>query len=235
MFKNKIINSECALGEDALIVCDVYGDPEPNIYWSFGKKPIEKALNNEDDKYQINEIRSITPNNKNNQMSSFNTYFLSNQNENGGILVTNKTSELRIKNLQSSDIGHYTCTAEIVGSNNRKQISFNLKQVRGSSLTSFTDAGGIVYNSVTSLAYSLFNRPLSNWTLLLLLSILVSLIIFILVLSFFICWKCRKHKNKEKTINEELMIKDKEQEKLLFLNGATANITLLNGNIFGQN
>ena len=62
----------------------------------------------------------------------------------------------------------------------------------------------------------------------LLLGILVSLIIFIILLSTFICWKCRKNKNKEKIINEEeLIIKDKEQEKLLFLNGATANI--LNG------
>jgi len=184
-------------------------------------------LNNEDDKYQINEIRSITPNKKS-QVNSFNTYFISNQNENVGIVVTNKTSELRIKNLQTSDLGYYTCTAEIVGSNNRKQITYNLKQLRGNTLTSFTDASGIVYNSVTSLAYSLFNRPLSNWTLLLLLGILVSLIIFILVLSTFICWKCRKNKNKEKIINEEeLIIKDKEQEKLLFLNGATANI--LNG------
>ena len=212
-----------------MIVCDVYGDPEPNIYWSFGQKPIEKALNNEDDKYHINEIRSIAPNNKNSQINSFNTYFLSSQNENGAIESTNKTSELRIKNLQSSDIGQYTCTAEIVGSNNRKQITFNLKQVRGTSLSSLSDASGMVYNSFTSLAYSLFKRPLSNWTLLLLLGIFVSLIVFILVLSSFICWKCRKRKIKTKLLHEELTIKDKEQEKLLFANNGTTNITLSTG------
>ena len=164
-------------------------------------------------------------------MNSFNTYFLKNQNENGGSMITNKTSELRIKNLQSSDIGFYTCTAEIVGSNNRKQITFNLKQVRGGGLASFKDASGIVYKSVATIAYSLFNRPLSNWTLLLLLGIFVSLIIFIIVLSSFIFWKCRKRKKSEKNIKEEdLLKKDKEQDKLLFLSGANANITLLHGN-----
>ena len=166
-------------------------------------------------------------------MNSFNTYFLKNQNENGGSIVTNKTSELRIKNLQSSDIGFYTCTAEIVGSNNRKQITFNLKQVRGSGLAGFKDASGIVYKSVTTIAYSLFNRPLSNWTLLLLLGIFVSLIIFIIVLSSFIFWKCRKRKKSEKNIKEEdLIIKDKEQDRLLFLSGPNANINLLHGNFF---
>ena len=54
---------------------------------------------------------------------------------------TNKTSELRIKNVAETDFGVYACTAEIAGSNNRQQIAFSLKQAGAGGLRS---AGGLV-------------------------------------------------------------------------------------------
>jgi hypothetical protein len=50
--------SSYELGDDAVLVCDVYGDPEPVVYWSFGNRPIEKALNNDVDKYYVHEVRA---------------------------------------------------------------------------------------------------------------------------------------------------------------------------------
>jgi hypothetical protein len=209
------------LSDDAVLICDVYGDPEPNIYWSFGQKPIQKALNNEDDKYHINEIRSVPNPNRNSNSNGYAAYFAGSSST---AQATNKTSELRIKNLQSSDIGLYACTAEILGSNNRKQIAFNLKQVRGTALSGLTSASGIVAGGVSFLASSLFSKPLSNWTLVLLLAVLVSLIVFILVLSSFVCWKCRtKRKHKKKLLNDELMIR-KEEEKLLFTSACNGTL-----------
>jgi hypothetical protein len=58
--------------------CEVYADPEPTIFWSFGNKHIDKALN-ENQKYFITE-----------------KYVNSR---------TNKISELKISNLQSTDFG----------------------------------------------------------------------------------------------------------------------------------
>lgn len=223
--RDNIAEAAYDLSDDAVLICDVYGDPEPNIYWSFGQKPIQKALNNEDDKYHINELRSVPNPNRNSNPNGYAAYFASSSST---AQATNKTSELRIKNLQSSDIGFYTCTAEILGSNNRKQITFNLKQVRGTALSGLTSASGIVAGGVSFLASSLFSKPLSNWTLVLLLAVLVSLIVFILVLSSFVCWKCRtKRKHKKKLLNDELMIR-KEEEKLLFTSSA-CNGTLSNG------
>jgi hypothetical protein len=75
-------------------------------------------------------------------------------------------------------------------------------------------ASGLVFDSMSAL----FRRPFdSSWTLLLVLGIVVSLVVFMVVLFCFICWKCRRRN--EKLLNDEMMIKDKEQEKLLFLNG----------------
>jgi hypothetical protein len=193
------------LGDDALLICDVYGDPEPVVYWSFGNRPIEKALNNDVDKYYVHEIRSPL------YASSFNTGLNA---ASSSSQSTNKTSELRIKNLESSDFGVYACTAEIAGSNNRKQIAFNLRQSGESGLGG---AGGLVVGGVSMLAAatsSLFNKPLSNWTLLLLLAIVVSLVIFIMMLSSFICWKCRRRKIDAKQF-EQQALRRKEQEKLL--------------------
>jgi hypothetical protein len=191
------------LGEDAILICDVYGDPEPNVYWSFGQKPIEKALNNEEDKYIINERSYL-------------------KNSLKGV-ITNKTSELRIKNLKPSDIGVYTCTGEIVGSNNRKQITFDLKEIKGGTLSSsLASASGVIascLNLLSSFTSTIFNRQLSSWTLLLLLAIFISLLIFILVLSLFICWKCgsqRRKSSKSKFINDhDILNIQKEKEKLL--------------------
>jgi hypothetical protein len=58
--------------------CQVYADPEPIVYWSFGNKHIDKALN-EHQKYFITE-----------------KYINS---------KTNKISELKINNLQNTDFG----------------------------------------------------------------------------------------------------------------------------------
>lgn len=201
-FRNEVTDSNYELGDDALLICDVYGDPEPVVYWSFGNRPIEKALNNDVDKYYVHEIRSPL----------YASSFIGNAGSSSQ--STNKTSELRIKNLESSDFGVYACTAEIAGSNNRKQITFKLRQSGDGGLAG---AGGLVVGGVSMLAAatsSLFNKPLSNWTLLLLLAIVVSLIIFIMMLSSFICWKCRRRKVETKQF-EQQTLRRKEQEKLL--------------------
>lgn len=117
-FRDRVNESTYELGEDAVLICDVYGDPEPDVYWSFGQKPIEKALSNELDKYDVSEIRGLLGNDR------FGKARYQQQQH-----LTNKTSELRIRDLQASDMGLYTCTAEIKGSNNRKQIVFSVKQV----------------------------------------------------------------------------------------------------------
>lgn len=197
------------LGDDAVLTCDVYGDPEPNVYWSFGQKPIEKALNNEDDKYYVHETRSYP-------MSPYKA----SQILTASTMNTNKTSQLKIKNLQTFDMGVYICTAEISGSNNRKQIKYNLKQLKSSL------SPGLVVNSVqnflTSASSILFSnnnsKPLSNWTLLLLLAILISLILFILMLTSFICWRCKRSTKKKELLSKQLMRKTKEDEKLLMSN-----------------
>lgn len=203
-FRNEVTDSNYELGDDALLICDVYGDPEPVVYWSFGNRPIEKALNNDVDKYYVHEIRSPL----------YASSFKNSLNAGSSSQSTNKTSELRIKNLEASDFGVYACTAEIAGSNNRKQITFTLRQSGDSGLAG---AGGLVVGGVSMLAAatsSLFNKPLSNWTLLLLLAIVVSLIIFIMMLSSFICWKCRRRKIETKQF-EQQTLRRKEQEKLL--------------------
>jgi hypothetical protein len=128
---------------------------------------------------------------------------------------TNKTSELRIKNVAETDFGVYACTAEIAGSNNRQQIAFSLKQTGAGGLRS---AGGLVVGGVTLIAAAtsnLFSRPLSNWTLLLLLAIVVSLVIFILMLSSFICWRCRRRRIESKQFDSQRTLRRKEQETLL--------------------
>jgi len=117
-FRNEVIENSYEIGDDALLICDVYGDPEPVVYWSFGLRPIEKALNNDVDKYYVHEIRSPL----------YASSFKNSLNAGPSSQSTNKTSELRIKNLGESDFGVYACTAEIAGSNNKKQITFNLKQ-----------------------------------------------------------------------------------------------------------
>lgn len=127
-FRDYVNESTYELGEDAVIVCDVYGDPEPEVYWSFGQRPIEKALSNELDKYYVTETRGASSSASIDRAlikaPSFATRLHSQQQ-----YLSNKTSELRIRDLQTSDMGHYTCTAEIKGSNNRKQIVFSVKQV----------------------------------------------------------------------------------------------------------
>lgn len=115
-FRDHVNESTYELGEDAVLVCDVYGDPEPDVYWSFGQRPIEKALSNEPDKYDVSELRGA----KTGASASYPPHYQ---------YLSNKTSELRIRDLQASDMGLYTCTAEIKGSNNRKQIVFSVKQV----------------------------------------------------------------------------------------------------------
>lgn len=203
-FRNEISESSYELGDDAVLVCDVYGDPEPVVYWSFGNRPIEKALNNDVDKYYVHEIRS----------SPYASSYKNSLNAGPSIQSTNKTSELRIKNLGDTDFGMYACTAEIAGSNNRQQITFNLKQTGSGGLRG---AGGLVVGGVTMIAAAtsnLFNKPLSNWTLLLLLAIVVSLVIFILMLSSFICWRCRRRRIESKQF-EQHTLRRKEQEKLL--------------------
>ena len=171
-------------GDDLYLTCEAYGDPEPVVYWSFGQRILEKSLSFEEHKYLIQESRNL--------------------------LSTNKTSELRVKNLQSLDVGVYVCTAEISGSNNRKQAKYQVKEIKGG----LVDARGLVVGGVGILAAatsSLFNRPLSNWTLLLLSAITLFLFIFLLMLLSFICWRCQKNKAKK---SDELT-KKKEQEKLL--------------------
>lgn len=203
-FRNEVTENSYELGDDALLVCDVYGDPEPVVYWSFGHRPIEKALNNDVDKYYVHEIRSPL----------YTSSFKNSLNAGPSSQSTNKTSELRIKNLADTDFGMYACTAEIAGSNNRKQITFNLKQSGHGGLRG---AGGLVVGGVSMIAAatsSLFNKPLSNWTLLLLLAIVVSLILFIMMLGSFICWKCRKRRIESKQF-EQHTLRRKEQEKLL--------------------
>lgn len=216
-FRDSVTESLHEVGEDAVLICDVYGDPEPNVYWSFGQNFIEKALNNEADKYYVHETRSYA-------MSPFRASQLLASSSS----TTNKTSQLRIKNLQPADFGVYACTAEISGSNNRKQMKFTLKQER----TGLT--GGIVVNSVhnflaaaTSTLFHGGNRnnggkPLSNWTLVLLLAIFISIILFVLMLSSFVCWKCRRssrHRKNEimskRLLTEQMLIRGKEDEKLL--------------------
>ena len=209
--RDSVTEGQHELNEDVVLICDVYGDPEPNIYWSFGQKPIEKALSNEDDKYYVQETRSYA-------MSPYRASQIASTSSG----TTNKTSQLRIKSLQPSDIGSYVCTAEISGSNNRKQIKYNVKQIR----TGLT--GGLVVNGVQNLlnaaSTAFFNgnggKPLSNWTLLLLLAIVISLILFILMLLSFVCWRCKRTKNKKNEIlskrllTEQMLIR-KEDEKLL--------------------
>ncbi len=78
-------------------------------------------------------------------------------------------------------------------------------------------AGGLVVGGVSMIAAatsSLFNKPLSNWTLILLLAIVVSLLVFILMLSSFICWKCRRRKIESKQFKQNTLRRT-EQEKLL--------------------
>ena len=172
-FHESVNESFYELGDDALLVCNVYGDPEPDVYWSFGQKPIEKGLSNEENKYFLNEAYSIRK--------------------------TNKTSELRIRNLELSDFGFYFCTAEIRGSNNRKIIKFNLRrlnQIIGSksamnSINNLIDlvlTGGEEF--LMSLSNSLLNnKQISNTTLLVLFSIFISLFLFLAFLCLFACWK----------------------------------------------
>jgi hypothetical protein len=179
-------------GDDALLVCEVYGDPEPTIYWSFGNKKI--TINNKDEKYVINETPPSPHRNiiDEDQQRSSTLYSTSS--------ITNKTSQLRIRNLQVTDIGVYVCTAEIPGTTNRREISYNLKGLKGAGLLtgggiSLSDAGlvvGDMSNVLAAATSSLFNEPLSNWTLLILFGIVCSLIVFVLVLSLLICWRCRR-------------------------------------------
>ncbi len=124
-FREHANESAHELGDEAVLVCDVYGDPEPDVYWSVGQRPIEKALSNEPDKYDVSEVRGGVAGPGDRKLASqlYNQQYLS-----------NKTSVLRIKNLQVSDLGAYTCTAEIKGSNNRKSIEYTLTQVRADSL-----------------------------------------------------------------------------------------------------
>jgi Leucine-rich repeat (LRR) protein len=172
-FHENMNESLYELGDDALLVCNVYGDPEPDVYWSFGQKPIEKGLRDEDNKYVLNEVYSIKK--------------------------TNKTSELRIRQLELSDFGAYYCTAEIKGSNNRKTIKFNLRrlnQIIGakSALNSLNNMFDIVVSSVENgiLLLSqnvLNNKHISNTTLLILFSIFISLLLFLMFLCLFACWR----------------------------------------------
>lgn len=214
-FQNNVNEKSYELGEDAFLTCNVYGDPEPDVYWSYGQKPIGKALNNDDDKYYVNEVRLISSNSRGSFYQS-----------------TNKTSELKIKNLQSTDIGVYSCTAEIRGSNNRKQIVFNLKQHKSHAATSLTSAGDLVLSSLNSALNSLSNylfpnnkqnaQAVSYSTLLLLFSIMVSLIVFLLILVLFLCWKfkccCCSRRKSRKAAAKMLSA---EQEKLLIQNGSS--------------
>ena len=176
-------------GGEARLVCHVYGDPEPNVYWSFGQKPVDKALSNEADKYETSESRSPA--------------------------TTNKTSELRIRNLNRADLGVYTCTAEIVGSNNRKHASLHLTRLSGAFgavgvRDAFADSNGgagesgVVFAAVgdwmaaglhwfVGVSAALLGRALqlSNWTLALVLAVLASLLVFMCALVLFLCCKCR--------------------------------------------
>jgi hypothetical protein len=114
--RDNINETTFELGDDVVLTCDVYGDPNPSVYWMFGQKPIGKAIDDEEDKYFVTE-KSVYPKKSYDDRKQFLA------------VETNKTSELRIKSLKSTDMGVYTCTGEIVGSNNRKQVSFHLKQV----------------------------------------------------------------------------------------------------------
>ncbi len=172
-FHENLNESFYELGDDALLVCNVYGDPEPDVYWSFGQKPIEKGLRDEDNKYFLNEVYSIKK--------------------------TNKTSELRIRQLELSDFGSYYCTAEIKGSNNRKTIKFNLRRLNHiigtkSALTSLNNMFDIVQSSVENglvlLSQNVLNnKHISNTTLLILFSIFISLLLFLMFLCLFACWR----------------------------------------------
>jgi hypothetical protein len=223
-FRDFTTEGQHELGDDAILICDAYGDPEPNIYWSFGQKPIEKALINVGDKYHIQESKSYGL-----------PLFKSSQSIQSLTSSTNKTSQLKIKNLQASDFGMYGCTAEISGSNNRKQIKYNLKQIRSGL------SGSLVINGVQNLiaaATSTFfhgngGKPLSSWTLLLLLAIVISLILFLLMLISFVCWKCKSKKNKQNELLSKRLLTEQiksnrgnDDEKLLMSNqgGGTSMI-----------
>jgi hypothetical protein len=212
---NRNESSDYELGDDALLVCNVYGDPEPDVYWSFGDRTIQKiALNtDEENKYIWNEMYSIRK--------------------------TNKTSELRIRNLNSNDFGVYVCTAEIRGSTNRKSIRFNLRkssQILGTknALTSLTSIFDLIVNSIESfLLYIsnnlLNNKNVSNTTLLILFSIFISLLIFLLFLCLFACWKfscCFKSSRNNSKKQKFLDIDDLKEEKHLLDNHHQRNGSL---------
>ena len=209
-FRDELNEAEYETGEDAVLTCDIYGDPEPVVYWSFGNRPIEKALHNDVDKYYVHEIRA----------PAYASSFKNSLNAGPSGQSTNKTSELRIKNLQTSDYGVYTCTAEIAGSNNRKQIAFTLRQTGGG--VAGIRGGGLVGGGVgllaslfnTSAGSPLFGRPLSNTTLAILICIVLCLLLFIMLIGSFVCWRFRRQKMQNKQF-EQQTLRRKEQEKLL--------------------
>lgn len=227
-FRDQINEANYEIGDDALLICDVYGDPEPEVYWSYGQKPIGKGLQNVDEKYYVNEVRLI-PNPRNVNMYTF----------------TNKTSELRVKNLQPIDFGMYTCTAEIKGSNNRKIIGFNLKQVNRRHLGFITATEFFVSNINKILFYLKLhdsrdaNNAISNWTFFVLFIIIATLALFILVILVFTIWKCcsccccgskSKNKNNKKLIyNSNGNNREKEMTNLM------TNSDVLDANLIQQN
>jgi hypothetical protein len=198
------------LGDEALLVCNVYGDPEPDVYWSFGQKPIEKGLRDDEaNKYVVSEVYSTRK--------------------------TNKTSELRIRALELSDFGFYFCTAEIRGSSNRKTIRFNLRrlnQIIGarSPLASLSNMYDLVVTSVESWLVSLSNnvlnnRSISNTTLLILFSVFISLFLFLAFLCLFACWRFNcccccfgesRHERRQKKQRMSLLDMDDTSKLILF-------------------
>ncbi|RNA34933.1 leucine-rich repeat-containing 24-like [Brachionus plicatilis] len=219
-FRDQIDEASYETGSDALLICDVYGDPEPDVYWSYGQKPIGKGLRNVDDKYFVNELRLI-PNPR--SVTTMYTF-------------TNKTSELRVKNLQPNDFGLYTCTAEIKGSNNRKTIGFRLRQVSGKSVASLSSAATqyfvLVANKILSfinwrqmatsqLTNSTITTTTTTATTTLFLSFLITtiLLLFIFVVVTLAICKCccsnnnnNNNNNNKNKKNKKTLIQSREKE-----------------------
>lgn len=206
-FRDEINEANYEIGDDALLICDVYGDPEPEVYWSYGQKPIGKGLQNVDEKYYVNEVRLI-PNPRNTNMYS----------------VTNKTSELRVKQLQPNDFGTYTCTAEIKGSNNRKIIGFNVKQVnrKNIALSSATEFFNSIFYKILShlkLNESKDAAFISKPAIIISLRIITIIILFMLIFCTITIWKCclknKSKRNKKLIYNINGTNKEKEMVHLI--------------------
>ena len=158
-------------GDEIVLTCEIYADPEPLIYWMYGNKRLEMMLSSDHEKYQIVE-----------------------QNRHKSSLKTNKTSELRIKNLQVGDIGTYTCIGEISGTTNRKQLQFNLKNLL----------------KQTKFNNMFHNKYLSNMALFIILSVFVVIVMLICTICIvYFCVKCkrlrRKHEEECEENNENLV------------------------------